>query len=119
MIFTLGTLTDKIARITPGQKITYITDVVDSAENREKIVNLAAGSDHLFIEAVFLDQDREFAKKKHHLTALRAGQLAARAQVKQFTVFHFSPRYTGMEQRLQEEARIAAEHRRRPGQQPV
>ncbi len=117
--FILGALSDKIARITPGQKITYITDVVDSEKNSEKIVKLAAGSDHLFIEAVFLDQDHELAKKKHHLTARRAGQLAAMARVKQFTVFHFSPRYTGMEQRLQEEARTAAEHRRRPEQRSV
>jgi ribonuclease Z len=117
--FNLGALTDKIARITPGQKITYITDVVDSAENSEKIVKFAAGSDHLFIEAVFLDQDLELAKKKHHLTARRAGQLAATSQVKQFTVFHFSPRYTGMAQRLQEEARIAAEHHSRTEQRLV
>ena len=107
--FILGALSDKIARITPGQKITYITDVVDSAENSKKIVKLAGGSDHLFIEAAFLDQDRELAKKKHHLTARRAGQLAATAQVKQFTVFHFSPRYTGEEQRLHEEAASAYE----------
>ncbi len=117
--FSLRALTDKIARITPGQKITYITDVVYSAANSEKIVELAGGSDHLFIEAAFLDQDRQLAKKKHHLTARQAGQLAAKAQVKQFTVFHFSPRYTGMEQRLREEARAAAEHNRRPEQQPV
>ena len=117
--FSLGALTDKIARITPGQKITYITDVVDSAANSEKIVEIAKGSDHLFIEAVFLDQDRELAEKKHHLTARRAGQLAALAQVKQFTVFHFSPRYTGMEQQLREEARAAAEHSSRPAQRPV
>jgi ribonuclease Z len=108
--FILGALTDKIARITPGQKITYITDAVYSAANSEKIVELAGGSDHLFIEAAFLDQDRELAKKKHHLTARQAGHLAAKAQVKQFTVFHFSPRYKGMEQQLQEEARAAAEH---------
>ena len=117
--FNLGALTDKIARITPGQKITYITDVVDSAENREKRVKFAAGSDHLFIEAVFLDQDRELAKKKHHLTARRAGQLAATSQVNQFTVFHFSPRYTGMAQQLHEEAWAAAEHRRRHEQRSV
>ncbi len=105
--FTLGVLADKIARITPGQKITYITDVVDSAANRDKIVALARGSDHLFIEAVFLHQDRELAEKKHHLTARRAGQLAALAQAKQFSVFHFSPRYTGEEWRLQDEAAAA------------
>ena len=108
-LFTLGALTDKIARITPGQKVTYVTDVVYSPANSEKLVELARGSDHLFIEAAFLDKDRELAKRKHHLTARQAGQLAALAQVKQFTVFHFSPRYTGEEWRLHEEAAVAYE----------
>ncbi len=111
--FILGELAEKIARITPGQKITYITDVVYSAANSEKIVELAGGSDHLFIEAVFLDQDRELAIKKHHLTTRQAGRLAGTAQVKQFTIFHFSPRYMGMEQWLREEAGAAYEHCRR------
>jgi ribonuclease Z len=105
--FTLGALADDIARITPGQKISYITDVVYSQSNREQIVALVKGSDHLFIEAVFLDQDREIAARKHHLTTRQAGHLAATAQVKHMTVFHFSPRYTGMEEQLREEARAA------------
>jgi ribonuclease Z len=107
--FTVGALADKIARITPGQKISYITDVVYSAVNSEKIVEVARGSDHLFIEAAFLDQDFELANRKHHLTARQAGHLAGTAQVKQMTVFHFSPRYTGMEEQLLEEARAAYE----------
>ena len=112
--FILGELADKIARITAGQKISYITDVVYSQSNREQIVALVKGSDHLFIEAVFLDQDREIAARKHHLTTRQAGHLAGTAQVKQMTVFHFSPRYMGMEQQLREEARTAFEHCRRP-----
>jgi ribonuclease Z len=108
--FTLGALTDKIARITPGQKISYITDVVYSHSNRERIVALIDGSDHLFIEAVFLEQDREIAERKHHLTTRQAGHLARTAQVKQLTVFHFSPRYTGMEEQLRQEARAAYEN---------
>ena len=107
--FVLGALADEIARITPGQKISYITDVVYSAANSEKIVEFAKGSDHLFIEAVFLDQDRELANKKHHLTARQAGYLAGTAQVKQVTVFHFSPRYMGMEEQLRQEATTAYE----------
>jgi len=107
--FSLGALADHIARITPGQKISYITDVVYSQPNREQIVAFVKGSDHLFIEAVFLDQDREIAERKHHLTARQAGHLAGTAQVKQLTVFHFSPRYTGMEQALRDEARAAYE----------
>jgi len=107
--FILGELAEKIARITPGQKISYITDVMYSQSNRERIVALVKGSDHLFIEAVFMEQDREIAAKKHHLTAWQAGHLAGKAQVKQMTVFHFSPRYTGMEEQLREEARLAYE----------
>jgi ribonuclease Z len=107
--FILGALADKIARITPGQKISYITDVVYSAANSEKIQAVAKGSDHLFIEAAFLDQDRELADRKHHLTARQAGHLAATARVKHFTIFHFSPRYKGMEQQLWQEAITAYE----------
>jgi ribonuclease Z len=80
-----------------------------SAANSEKIADVARGSDHLFIEAAFLDQDRELAERKHHLTARQAGHLAGTAQVKQMTVFHFSPRYTGMEQQLRQEATTAYE----------
>jgi ribonuclease Z len=107
--FILGVLADRIARITPGQKISYITDVTFSRSNQQRIVEFVKDSDHLFIEAVFLDRDREIAEKKQHLTARQAGYLAATAKVKHFTVFHFSPRYMGEEQLLREEARAAFE----------
>jgi ribonuclease Z len=102
--FRLGELAGQIALITPGQKITYITDVVYSDSNNAKIVEFAADSDQLFIEAVFLDKDREMAKQKYHLTARQAGELAAGAGAKQFTVFHHSPRYLGQENLLYQEA---------------
>ena len=105
--FILGELADQIARITPGQKISYITDVMYSRSNRQRIVGFIQGSNRLFIEAVFLDRDREIAEKKQHLTARQAGHLAGLARIKQLTVFHFSPRYIGMEQELREEARSA------------
>ena len=107
--FILGALADKITRITPGQKISYITDVTYSQSNRKRIVALVKESDHLFIEAVFLERDREIAERKHHLTARQAGHLAGTSQVRQMTVFHFSPRYTGMEAQLREEAGAAYE----------
>jgi ribonuclease Z len=107
--FVISELADHIARITPGQKISYITDVMYSRSNRQRIVEFVKGSNHLFIEAVFLDQDREIAEKKQHLTARQAGHLAGMAQIKQLTVFHFSPRYIGMEQELREEAKLAFE----------
>ncbi len=105
--FILGDLSKQIALITPGQKITYITDVVYSKYNKKKIIELAKKSDHLFIEAAFLENDSDMADKKYHLTAYQAGRLAGEANVKQYTIFHFSPRYTGKEYLLIEEAQAA------------
>lgn len=102
--FALGNLANQIARVTPGQKITYVTDVVYNDFNRNKIVKLARNSDHLFIEAAFMDKDRKIARDKGHLTARQAGDLAARSGAKQFKIFHFSPRYTDQESLLYQEA---------------
>lgn len=102
--FRLGHLADQIARISPGQKITYIVDVVFSPENAEKIIDFARNADHLFIEAGFLDSELKIARNKYHLTAEQAGILARKAAVKQFTLFHFSPRYAHTAHVLQEEA---------------
>jgi ribonuclease Z len=103
----LGQLAEQIARITPGQKITYITDVCYSPANEKQIVAFAEGSDQLFIEAAFLETHRDIALAKNHLTARQAGHLAGLARVKQYTIFHFSPRYSGQEQLLVDEARRA------------
>lgn len=110
--FILGELSEKIALITPGQKITYIVDVAFDKPNRDKIIEFADNSDHLFIEASFLDKDRELAGKKYHLTAGQAGYIAAKARAKQYTIFHFSPRYTDCEELLIREARLAYENKR-------
>jgi ribonuclease Z len=107
--FALGELKKQIARISPGQKITYISDVVHSESNAEKIIEFAKDSDQLFIEAVFLNKDHKMASNKLHLTARQAGELAAKAGVKQLTVFHFSPRYIGQEDLLYQEAAEAFE----------
>jgi ribonuclease Z len=107
--FGLEDLAQKIALITPGQKISYIADVGYSPTNTEKIVAFVKNADHLYIEAAFLDRHRDIALKKNHLTARQAGTIAGRAQVKQFTPFHFSPRYVGQEQLLEDEARQAFE----------
>jgi ribonuclease Z len=103
--FEMGHLAQAIARITPGQKIAYVTDVGDTPATREAVVALAHDADQLFIEAAFLDRERERAAATHHLTARQAGELAALARVHRFTLFHFSPRYEGREVELAQEAR--------------
>jgi ribonuclease Z len=105
--FALGRLTQKIARITPGQKIAYITDVGDTAATREAVAGLARHADLLFIEAAFLDSERDRASATHHLTARQAGELAALAHARRFVLFHFSPRYEGREAELFQEAQAS------------
>ena len=107
--FVLGDLQQQIARITTGQKIAYITDVGDGPLNREAIGSLAHAADTLFIEAAFLHSERERAAATRHLTARQAGEIAALAGARRFTVFHFSPRYRGREAALMQEAQAAYE----------
>jgi ribonuclease Z len=102
--YNLGDLATKIARISPGQKITYITDIIGSPENYEKVVQLAQKADHLFIEAAFMDSEKKTALEKYHLTAKEAGELAKKAEVRQFTLFHFSPRYNHRAEDIKREA---------------
>jgi len=66
--------------------------------------------DHLFIEAAFLNEDREIAAEKYHLTAHQAGYLAAVCGVERLTVFHFSPRYTDRYDSIYKEAHTAFLH---------
>ena len=103
-VLPLGELKEKIVKMTPGQKMVYISDVIYSPANAERIVELARGADVLYIEACFLEEDRQRAADKYHLTALQAGRLARLAGVKRFVLFHHSPKYRGMVERLEEEA---------------
>jgi ribonuclease Z len=103
----LGFLRKEILRIVPGQKITYVTDVVCSAENISRIREFAAGSDYLFIEAMFLQEDEKRAQEKYHLTARQAGSLARKAGVARVIPFHFSPKYTGQGDELRREVEDA------------
>ena len=102
--FSLNELRDKIAFISPGQKISYVSDIINSPENVDKIIALAKGSDQLYIEAAFMDADRGVAAIKYHLTAKQAGEIAALAEAKKIIPFHFSPRYAGNAQSLEAEA---------------
>lgn len=103
----LGTLADQLVLITPGQKIAYIADIAPSEQNLKKVVDFVARADHLYIEAAFLESERDDAIRKRHLTAAQAGRIAARAGVKQLTPFHFSPRYTDQGHLLVQEAQLA------------
>jgi len=104
---SLGELKKEIIAVTAGQKIAYVADCSYSADNVDRIVGLARAADIFFCEAAFLERDREKARAKEHLTARQAGLIARSAGVKQFTAFHFSPRYQGLEEELEREAQEA------------
>ncbi len=100
----LGLLKEKAVKMTRGQRIGYVTDALYNRENERRILSLADSADHLFIEATFLHEDLEKATQKYHLTARQAGLLARKAGVKRFSLFHFSPKYKGAGDALQQEA---------------
>ena len=110
----LGLLRDKAVKITTGQKVCYITDVVWSDENISGMIELAKGAELLFIEAPFLHEESEMAAGKYHLTAHQAGSFAAMAGVKRLVTFHYSPKYKGMEETLQTEAWEAFHDKKHP-----
>ena len=102
--FVLGDIRERFTTISRGQKIAYVVDCRYDLENEEKIVSLAHQADVLYCESPYLDQDADKAAERYHLTARQAGMLARKAGVRELVVFHFSPRYTGLGDILQQEA---------------
>ncbi|MCW8087332.1 MBL fold metallo-hydrolase [Sabulicella glaciei] len=103
----LGELRD-LVRVTPGQRLVYLTDFADIPANRDAAVALAQGADMLFIEAPFAAADAAVALDRRHLTTQAAGEIARAARVRRIEPFHFSPRYLGQEARLLAEVAAAS-----------
>jgi len=103
----LGELRRALVRVSAGQKIAYVTDVVFNERNRARIVELARGADVFFCESPFIAEEAERARERCHLTSWQAGTLAREAGVRQLRVFHFSPRHTFRQQQLVREADAA------------
>lgn len=91
-------------RVGPGESLAYVVDAAYHASNAARIVDLVRGVDTLFIETVFLEEDREIAAQRRHLTAAQAGSLARRARARRLVPFHLSPRYSEREDRVRQEA---------------
>lgn len=104
---TVGELKRQVLELTPGQRLCYVTDVAMSDSNAERVVELAAGADLLYIESAFLQADAAHALRKSHLTARYAGELARRAGARQAVPFHFSTRYLGESELLEQEFETA------------
>jgi ribonuclease Z len=102
-ILKLGELKRAVLEFVPGQKVCYVTDVAIHQRNRNTLIEFVRDANLLFIEAVFLDADRDQAEHKAHLTASAAGEIARAANVRLATPFHFSPRYLDREAELRDE----------------
>ena len=94
----LGELKRRVLEFEPGQRVCYVTDAGGHARNRTKIIEFVRNADLLFIEAVFLEADRDLAARKSHLTTTQAGEIAKAAGVRRAEPFHFSSRYRGDEE---------------------
>jgi hypothetical protein len=77
--------------VTFGQRIAYVTDAADTAENRKAIIDRARDADVLFIEAAFSQSDTALAAERAHLPTA-AGSIAREACVCRVKPFHFSAR---------------------------
>ena len=104
---TVGELRPLVLDTLAGRRIGYVTDLRYTEANVEQLLRLLDGVDLLYIESVFLDADREHARRKNHLTARQAGEIARRLGARHVVPFHFSPRYRGREAELQAEMRAA------------
>jgi ribonuclease Z len=96
-----------VLTVTPGQKIAYVTDAADTPTNRKAIIALVQDADLLFIEAAFAEADAAIAAERAHLTTAAAGRIAREAGVRRVEPFHFSPRYTGEDERMLNEVMAA------------
>jgi ribonuclease Z len=94
----------KVAAITRGQKISYVTDVAISEENISKTVELVRESDTLYCEAYFTGKDSDRALKRFHLTSRVTAKIAREAGVKNLVVMHFSPKYRNRDESPADEA---------------
>lgn len=103
----LGELRARALEFVPGQRVCSVTDAADSRANRESPGSFLRGADLLFIEAMFLEADREHVVRKAHLGARAAGELARAAGVRAAVPSHFSPRDLGRADELRRQFETA------------
>jgi len=75
----------------PGTKLVYVGDVA----RIDEIIAPAREADALIMEATYLSEDADIARKFGHMTAAESARCAKEAGVKQLYLTHISRRYTG------------------------
>ncbi len=110
-----GALADDLILVTPGKKLVYATDFADTADNRQRLLELAAGAHTLFCEASFREADVAQARATGHLTARACGEIATAAGVERLVPFHFSRRYEDAPETVYGEVQAACARTMLPG----
>lgn len=85
----------------PGRKIVYTGDTRPS----ERLVEFSRDADVLIHDSTFHSEFEKEAISEGHSTAKDAAETALKAGVKRLYLFHISPRYEGIEEKLLLEAR--------------
>ncbi|MEN9444714.1 MAG: hypothetical protein RIS47_1604 [Bacteroidota bacterium] len=81
------------ANITNAPKQTKSYAFVTDTSYDERIIPIVKGVDLLYHESTFTHESLKMARMTTHSTALQAGMIARRAQVKNLLLGHFSQRY--------------------------
>lgn len=82
----------------PSKSFAYCSDTLYN----ENFIEQIEGVDMLYHEATFLHELIDRAVETYHTTALQAGMLAKKANVKRLMIGHFSARYKELDQLLAE-----------------
>lgn len=75
-----------------GKKVSFVTDTITC----ENAISAAKGADLFFCESTYLEELKEQAQERKHMTALEAATIAKKARVKKLVLIHFSQRYTDL-----------------------
>ncbi len=75
----------------PGTKFVYVGDIA----RIDEVIEPARGADGLVMEATYIADDVEIARKFGHITAAESATCAREAGVKQLYLTHISRRYAG------------------------
>ena len=90
---------DVLGTAVQGLKYVHVGD----AGRTDNLVEICRGADALVIEATYLEEEADLARRFGHLTARQAAELAVEADVRQLCLVHISRRYA--EREVRREAR--------------
>jgi ribonuclease Z len=90
------------SRLTNGRPIARQYAFCSDTRYSESVIEAVRGVDLLYHEATFLHELLKRAEQTFHTTAREAGEVAAKADVRQLLIGHFSVRYTDVNVLLEE-----------------